>query len=78
MKKTVKLRSIHPRLIIFLALGTLGITLLDLLVHHHRITELLPEFGMFTLLSLGGGIVFIVVALCVLPLISRKGDYYER
>ena len=78
MKKTPKLRIMHPRLIIFLAFCTLGITMLDVVVHHHRITELLPEFGMFTLLSIGGGIVFIVAALCVLPLISRKGDYYER
>lgn len=66
------------RIIIVLAILTVGLITLDLLVHHHSATTLLPEFGLFAWISLLGGAALILLAWCLSPLLSRKGDYYER
>lgn len=74
MKKTTILR----RIIIFLALATVILLGLDLTTHHHAAISFLPHFGLYLLISIGAGLIFIICARILAPLLCRKEDYYDR
>ena len=74
MKKTPYPR----RLIITLAILTLLLAMIDVVIHHHGGAPFLPGFSPFITISLIGGGLFILVALCLSPLLNRKEDYYDR
>lgn len=78
MKKLAARYGVPYRLVVILTVLTVALALLDLVVHHHLPQSFLPHFAPFVVLSLLGSILFILVALCLVPLISRKGDYYDR
>ena len=72
-------KSPYPRrLIITLASLTLILTVVDVVIHHHSGAPFLPGFSPFIAISLIGGGLFILVALCLSPLLNRKEDYYDR
>ncbi|OEU73059.1 MAG: hypothetical protein BA874_10030 [Desulfuromonadales bacterium C00003068] len=70
--------AVPRRIIVTLALLTLILVALDLMVHHHAEVSFLPHFGLYHLISLGSGIIFIALARTLVPLLSRKEDYYDR
>jgi len=64
--------------VVILALSTIILTGLDLLTHHHAEVAFLPHFGLYLLISIFAGFIFIVCARLLTPLLCRKGDYYDR
>ncbi|OQY23241.1 MAG: hypothetical protein B6I37_05770 [Desulfobacteraceae bacterium 4572_35.2] len=66
------------RIIITLTSLTLILAALDLMIDHHTEVTFLPHFGRYLLISLGAGIIFIAVARILVPLLSRREDYYDR
>lgn len=74
MKKVVAPR----RTITTLALLTLILAAVDLVTNHHVEVAFLPHFGLYLLISLGTGLVFIALARVLAPLLRRKEDYYDH
>lgn len=78
MKKPPVRSAMRIRSISFLALITLLLAALDMVVHHHAVECLLPDFARYVILSLLGSLVLVGLALCLGAVISRKEDYYDR
>lgn len=74
MKKTTTPR----RIIIILVVLSVMLLGLDLVTHHHAEVEFLPHFGLYLLISIGAGLMFIAGARALAPLLCRKEDYYDR
>ncbi|MEA3466245.1 MAG: hypothetical protein U9R29_09635 [Thermodesulfobacteriota bacterium] len=72
-------KSPYPRrLIMILAIVTIILTIIDVVIHHHCGAPFLPTFAPFIAISLTGGGLFILIALCLSPLLNRREDYYDR
>lgn len=66
------------RLVIPLALFSVILLGLDLITHHHAEVAFLPHFGLYLIISVGAGAIFIFCARLVALLLRRKEDYYDR
>ncbi|MDY0191520.1 MAG: hypothetical protein RBR22_12395 [Desulfuromonas sp.] len=78
MKKSSEHCSLRRRLMAVLAVITLCLAGLDLVVHHHSVECILPDFARYVVLSLLGSLALIGLALVLGAVLSRKEDYYDK
>jgi len=78
MKKFCAKQVVSARLIQVLVVLTLLLAMLDVVVHHHGEACFLPDFARYVVLSLFGCLALIGIAVCLAPIISRRGDYYDE
>jgi hypothetical protein len=78
MKNSFSKSVFSSRGIKLLIVVNMTLMVLDFVVHHHGMNFFLPDFARYLVISFSGCLALIFIALCLAPLLSRRGDYYDE